>query len=195
MKGIVCRALTSLVLGAGLCSTAAGARAAVSSDAEFATRLGAVRESVAQAVSKARASRAVPGRPEGAVVRDQTVVAPVALNETTVKCSVADYSEPMLKVLVPALAELTILNHRNTREGAPCVAAGPCREMSPHDILRQGPGVDQVPIRVVLRKVTELDGAVCRVSLVETVTAPIRGVPFFHERRQQVEDRLAADCR
>ena len=42
----------------------------------------------------------------------------------------------MLKVRA-GLADLTLLNHRNTREGAPCVA-GRCREFKPGDILGAG---------------------------------------------------------
>lgn len=133
---------------------------------------------------------------EGSVVRDQTTNVNVDLNSKTVKCSSADYSARMLKVLVPGLADLTILNHRNTAEGAPCVAAGRCGpDLGPDTILKAGDGVEQVPVRVVLQKVTALDGAVCHVTLVETVTTTIRGLPFFHERRQEVADRAAGDCR
>jgi len=133
---------------------------------------------------------------EGAVVRDQTTNVAVDLNSKTVKCSAADYSMPMLKVLVPGLADLTILNHRNTKEGAPCVAAGRCGEdLGPESILKSGDGIEQVPVRVVLQKVATIDGEICHVSLVETVTTTIRGLSFFHERRQEVADRNAADCR
>lgn len=130
-----------------------------------------------------------------AIVSDRTTTVDVPLNAATVKCSRADYAEPLVKVLIPALADLTVLNHRNTREGAPCVSAGSCREMSPRDILKDGEGVDRVKIRVVLRKETALDGEVCRVTLVETVATTIRGVTFSHERVQDVAERVAADCR
>jgi hypothetical protein len=133
---------------------------------------------------------------DGDVVRDQTTTVKVDLNASTVKCSAADYSAPMLKVLVPGLAGLTVLNHRNTREGAPCVAAGRCGDgLGPDAILKSGDGAEQIPVRVVLKKVVSLDGDVCRVSLLETVTTTIRGVPFFHERQQEVAQRAAADCR
>ena len=101
----------------------------------------------------------------------------------------------MLKVLVPGLADLTVLNHRNTREGAPCVAAGRCDQIGPDAILKYGDGVEKIPVRVVLKKILAVEGDVCHVTLVETVTTKIRGVPFFHERLQEVADRAAADCR
>lgn len=130
-----------------------------------------------------------------AIVSDRTSTVSAALNAATVKCSRADYSEPMLKVLIPALADLTVLNHRNTREGAPCVSAGACGAMGPRDILRTGEGVDQIKVRVVLRKETAIEGEACRVSLIETVATTIRGVAFSHERVQEVAQRTAADCR
>ena len=129
-----------------------------------------------------------------AIVRDLTTTVRAELNSKTVKCSAADYSGPMLKVLVPALADLTVLNHRNTREGAPCVAAGRCGEVNPEDILKAGPGADDIKVRVILRKETSIEGEVCHVALIETVATVIRGVTFRHERRQDVADRAASDC-
>lgn len=130
------------------------------------------------------------------VVSDRTSEVVVVLTQQTVKCSAADYQAPMLKVLVPQLAELTILNHRNTREGAPCIAAGRCTEsLNPQSILSRSEGAERVPVRVVLKKRTELDGQTCRVTLVETVTTRISGIPFFHERLQDVAERSAEDCR
>jgi len=133
--------------------------------------------------------------PAGMVLSDKTTEVSVVLDKTTVKCSQADYAAPMLKVLIPALAELTILNHRNTAEGAPCVSAGNCFEMGPELILGGGAGTERIPVRVVLSKQIYEAGGKCHVSLVETVSTVIRGTPFFHERRQVVADRVVDDCR
>lgn len=153
--------------------------------AVFAAPLAALRTAVKASNAKAAL----------AIVSDRTTTVSVPLGPATVKCSRADYAEPMLKVLIPALADLTVLNHRNTREGAPCVSAGSCLQMSPQDILKGGEGVDEVKARVVLRKETAIDGEVCHVTLVETVTTTIRGVVFRHERAHEVAERAAADCR
>lgn len=183
-----------LILTAAL---AAASPAPAQSDADFARQLGAIRPAAfaaAQAAEPAQAGAApVAG---GRVVSDRTTDVSVDLDEATVKCSAADYSGPMLKVLVPGLADLTLLNHRNTREGAPCIAAGRCSEtLGPSAILADGNGSVTVPVRVVLSKETRVDGDKCHVTLVETVTTEIRGVPFFHQRRQPMPDRAAADCR
>lgn len=162
---------------AGLEASSAGAEAAFNSSAAAAPKA------------------AVAAELDGKVVSDRTTDVEVDLNAKTVKCSAADYSGPMLKVLVPGLADLTLLNHRNTREGAPCIAAGRCGAVGPQDILKSGDGVESIPVRVVLKKVLSLDGEVCHVTLVETVTTKIRGIAFFHERMQEVADRAAADCR
>jgi hypothetical protein len=186
----------ALALVAGLAAVAAAAGAAAGTDAEFA---GAASAAAATAAQGARAQKALAQSTANggeSVIRDQTTTVSVDLNAQTVKCSVADYSAPMLKVLIPDLAELTVLNHRNTREGAPCVAAGKCGDtVGPQNLLSDGAGTDRIPVRVVLKKVSTLDGDVCHVSLVETVTTEIRGVAFFHERAQDVADRAPADCR
>lgn len=175
----------AFVLAAVPASAAVGEAAAAGAEAAW-TRAAAI----------AAPAAAAPAELEGTVIRDLTAPVSIDLNATTVKCSAADYSAPMLKVLVPGLAELTVLNHRNTREGAPCIAAGRCGgALGPQDILKAGEGTVEVPMRVTLKKVLTLDGEVCHVTLVETVRATVRGVPFFHERRQPVADRAAADCR
>ena len=159
---------------------------AASSDSAFAQSLQPVRAAVAFT------------RPavDPAVIRDQTTTVQVALNAKTVKCSRADYSLPMLKVLVPGLADLTVLNHRNTREGAPCVAAGACgADLAPEKLLQAGEGTQAVPVRVRLKKEARVEDGVCKVTLVETVETTIRGVKFFHERSQEAPDRDPADCR
>jgi hypothetical protein len=148
----------------------------------------------AAAVSAARPES--PAAPEGTLLSDKTTNVDVDLDAKTVKCSAADYSGPMLKVLIPGLADVTVLNHRNTREGAPCIAAGRCGpQLGPKTILSKGEGSEKVPVRVQLHKLVSLEGEICHVTLVETVTTAIRGVPFFHERTQDVADRPAADCR
>ena len=197
----------ALALSAALACVSAPAGASAGADAEFVGTVIAVSAAVVRDAREHGPSLADPGRvraaaeapaPQaagGTILHDKTTPVSVELNARTVKCSAADYSEPMLKVLVPGLAELTVLNHRNAREGAPCVAAGRCGAVGPQDILRAGEGAERVPIRVILRKDAELEGGVCHVSLVETVTAVIRGVPFYHERRQAVADRNPADCR
>jgi hypothetical protein len=172
-----------LVLGVSL----AAARTAGAQEAGtvFVTPLAALQASVKASNDKAALN----------IVSDRTTTVDADLNSKTVKCSAADYSGPMLKVLVPGLADLTVLNHRNTREGAPCVAAGRCGAIGPQDILKTGEGVERIKIRVVLRKETAIEGEVCHVSLIETVATTIRGVEFHHERVQEVAERAAADCK
>src|SRR5262245_11411796 len=88
------------------------------------------------------------------VIRDQVTPVNVALNAETVKCSIQGYDVARLKVIIPQLAGLTVLNHRNENEGGPCVAAGACRpfggDVGPDTILAKGEGSDLVAIRVKL---------------------------------------------
>lgn len=184
MKMKSCLTVAALVL-------ATAASRAETPDAAFAGIVNGV------AAETKAAATALPLADDGAVVADRTTTVPVDLNAATVKCSVQGYSMPMLKILVPDLAQITVLNHRNVSEGAPCIAAGRCQngKLGPQDILKSGEGVVRVPVRVVLTKNARLDGEVCRVSLTEKVYATIRGVAFYHERFQEVAERSAADCR
>src|SRR4051812_13679246 len=88
------------------------------------------------------------------VYQSQTIV-PVDINENTVLCLSADYSAPVLKVLVPQLAQLTLLNHQNTGAGAPCLTtnescmASPGHTpASPTDIIKGRPGRENVSVIV-----------------------------------------------
>lgn len=183
--------LAAALLGGAPVAAAGGA------DADFARAAGVAMAAAVGSAEAFDASRppALPTEGEGRLISDKTTTVSVDLNAKTVKCSAQDYSSPMLKVLVPGLADLTLLNHRNTREGAPCVAAGQCGKFSPQDILAAGERTERIPVRVVLRKLAEVDGAGCHVTLVETVATKIRGVAFFHERRHELADRVADDCR
>jgi hypothetical protein len=163
--------------------------------AELADSFAAAKASLSERRDVVLEGAAAVQEPEGTLIADKTTFVDVVLNKKTVKCSAADYQAPMLKVLIPALAELTVLNHRNTAEGAPCVSAGRCFEMGPETILGGGEGTERVPVRVVLRKVATRDAAACRVELIESVSTPIRGTEFFHERRQVVAGRVNEDCR
>lgn len=137
------------------------------------------------------------------VLSDQTTDLEIDLNSKTVKCSARGYMSPNLKVLVPGLADITVMNHRNPGEGAPCIAAGDCfgtgqtPGITPEDILQSGTGVDTVPVRVILTRVSlpDHEAKVCNVTLKEEIHAIIRGVPFYHLRAQEMAKRNLADCR
>jgi hypothetical protein len=177
--------MTRWMVAAAVLAAAVPAKAA--GDAQFMTELAGARAAF-------RAAQAGSG---STVLSDRTSDVSVALGPTTVKCSAQGYSMPNLKVLVPALAGITLLDHRNAGEGAPCIAAGRCVSGDePLALLaRPGQAVETIHVRVTLKKETRLEGEVCHVTLVENVVTAIRGVPFFHERRQDVADRVPADCR
>ena len=130
------------------------------------------------------------------VIQDTTRAMKVQLNQQTVLCSAADYGAMFLKILIPDLAEVTVLDHRNIGAGAPCVAAGMCRtDNMPADILDVDRPSEVVPVRVVLTKTATLNKDVCTIRLVETLEIPIRGKVFTHRRSINVGKRNAEDCR
>jgi len=124
----------------------------------------------------------------------------VELNATTVLCSQADYSARFLKILIPQLADVTFLDHRNFGAGAPCVAAGQCAPFGDHtpeeiiDLLKPS---ETIEVKVVATRVLTKDNQekTCNVSLKEEIFTTVRGVPFYHLRSTSLLDRSFEDCR
>jgi uncharacterized protein (TIGR03382 family) len=130
-------------------------------------------------------------------VHDTTTNVEVELNANTVLCSSADYGALYLKILIPQLARLTLLDHQNLGAGAPCVAAGMCEPGNePSDIIDPSDPKDTVAINVKAIRVDEADAdtQTCNTSLTEKVKVTIRGVDFFHERWATLGTRPYSDC-
>jgi MYXO-CTERM domain-containing protein len=133
------------------------------------------------------------------LVHETTTAVDIELTADTVICSHADYSANFLKVLIPQLAAITLLDHQNTDAGAPCVAAGECAPFGDHapaDILDDQDTTDTVDITVRATRVDEIDhdAETCNTSLTEQVDLVIRGVPFTHQRWATLGTRPYGDC-
>jgi len=132
------------------------------------------------------------------LVHETTTSVELELTPETVLCSQADYSLPVLKVLIPELAHLTLLDHQNFGAGAPCVAAGACGPdgLAAEDVLDPDDLVDTVDIRVQAVRVDTVDAEqeTCSTSLIERVHVDIRGLEFQHERSASLGSRPYSDC-
>jgi hypothetical protein len=128
-------------------------------------------------------------------IGERTVTLNVPISDTTVKLSRADYQTEVVKVLVPELADVTILNHRNTREGAPCLAT--YQTPFPNAVILHRPAIEKIEFKITLSKLATLDPQqkFCSVVLKERVEGYVRGYLFEHERFEQVANRDPADCR
>jgi hypothetical protein len=149
------------------------------------------------AASYSGAGEAIPPAIEK-VLKVTNKVVKATLNKETVKCSNAGYENPELKVLVADLAPITLMNHRNPGEGAPCVRAGVCEgTFGPNTILSAGEGTISVPVTIRLIQVLQAypEQQVCNVTLVETINSTIRGVKFDHRREINAGERELADCK
>jgi hypothetical protein len=142
-------------------------------------------------------SALVRAQTEEVVLSDRNVTLTVEISAKNVKLSRADYSVPVVKVLVPELAGETILDHRNTNEGAPCLATYDTKK--PEDVI-QGKETHiwntfriQLVKRVELYEETEKK-QVCQVTLIERVDSKIRGFNFTHERVKDIGQRNPQDC-
>lgn len=129
------------------------------------------------------------------VLAERTVNLNVDISSAKLKLSRADYSSPVVKVLVPELADATILDHRNTGEGAPCMAT--YQALSPEEIIQNNPAVELVPMTITLKKILTPDRANgrCLVVLDERIEGKIRGFVFEHQRAIEVGARHLDDCR
>jgi uncharacterized protein (TIGR03382 family) len=131
------------------------------------------------------------------VIHDTTTNVEIDLDASTVLCSAADYGALFLKILIPELANLTLLDHQNTGAGAPCVAAGSCAPGNmPEDIINSSCPTETVAINVLALRAdsTDSDTQTCETYLIEKVKVTIRGVDFFHQREALLGSRPFADC-
>lgn len=133
------------------------------------------------------------------LVHETTTSVDLELTPETVICSHADYSASFLKVLIPELASITLLDHQNADAGAPCVAAGECApfgDHAPSDILDEADTSETVDITVRAMRVDDIDheAQTCSTTLRERVDLVIRGVPFAHERHASLGSRPYGDC-
>jgi hypothetical protein len=83
-------------------------------------------------------------------IASRVVRLPVDVTPQTVKLSAADYAMPGVKILVPALADATVLNHRNSGEGAPCRAVAD--PVTVDQIIQNRPGKNVLTARISIRK-------------------------------------------
>jgi hypothetical protein len=117
------------------------------------------------------------------VLRDGTTPSVVLLTAETVRCSALGYGRPELKVSVPDLKHLAVLDHANEGEAAPCVTAGACRAGNdPESILDPASTEATTELRVTLVERYVLDHVrkTCHRTLSERVQASIRGKEFRH---------------
>jgi uncharacterized protein (TIGR03382 family) len=131
------------------------------------------------------------------VVHDTTTNVEIDLNSSTVLCSAADYGALFLKIGMPELAGITLLDHQNAGAGAPCVAAGICAPGNePKDLIDPAHPTEIVPINVKAVRFDVVDKAAgtCETSLIERVHLVVRGIEFNHERQVELVSRKAADC-
>jgi hypothetical protein len=128
------------------------------------------------------------------IVSEREVTLPVDISTTKIKLSRADYSSPVVKVLIPELAAETILNHRNTSEGAPCLAT--YETMNPQDVIQNRPSTEFFKFKITIKKHTYVtQNNECNVSLTEEIEGNIRGFNFYHDRSISLPSREVDDCK
>ncbi len=171
---------------------------------QFVTKL-AISGALAIVSSPAYAATTVPATPE--IETRETIVHVtkshlyVELNKDTVLCSRADYAMPMLKVLIPGLSDITLLDHQNYRAAAPCVTTGEsCMRgaggASPEDILQGRPGTEAIEVTVTAKKIEYINHTekTCLLEMVEDIETNIRGKKLVHQKSNTLEPRSFERC-
>ena len=128
-------------------------------------------------------------------ISDQVHTLPVDLSTTKLKVTNLGYANLTLKVLIPELAEVTLLDHRNEGEEAPCMAT--FETLNKEDVLQGNPEVIEADIRVVRRKIATpiVEKGICSMRLEEQTETEIRGFNFVHYEAIGLPDRHIDDCK
>jgi hypothetical protein len=126
------------------------------------------------------------------VVHTSKTMLDVKLDATTVSCAGGE-----LKVAVPKLGALTLMNHDDFSVGATALSAGPCAPgRMPIDIINAADPVDGVEIVVKAVRQDHVDTMAqdCTTYLVERAEATIRGVAFSSEGSSWLGYREVNQC-
>tara|TARA_B100000029_G_scaffold203259_2_gene201431 strand:+ start:2294 stop:2734 length:441 start_codon:yes stop_codon:yes gene_type:complete len=127
------------------------------------------------------------------VISEKIVSLPVDIGKAKLKFTNLGYGQTyFVKIIVPELAEKTILNHRNVGEDGPCLFTRDTSDLN--DVLQNKPEVIKTDFKITLIKSTYKNGETCHLTLFEDIEANIRGYHFEHRRSLPLPDRVAEDC-
>lgn len=128
------------------------------------------------------------------VVSSKTVTLPTEISAGRIKLTSRGYQTALVKVISPELAEHTVLNHRNEGEDGPCLFTLNAWDIN--EVIQDNPAVEDIEFTITQSKDLVRDEAngVCKVTLLEDVTAEIRGHHFEHHLRFALPDRVLEDC-
>ncbi|XGC81640.1 hypothetical protein ACES2L_03990 [Bdellovibrio bacteriovorus] len=130
------------------------------------------------------------------VISRKVVELPVDLSTAGIRLSNAGYgTREFVKILIPQLADHTLMNHRNEGESAPCVAT--FQTFKVEDVVQGNPEVLRVPFTIEVKRRVWADtwSKKCFLSLRENISANVRGFEFIHEREIELPERPLEDCR
>ena len=129
------------------------------------------------------------------IISERVVTVSVDISQTSLRRSRSGYSVELVKILIPGLAEVTLLDHRNIGESAPCMATYETDNIV--DIVQNNPVIESLPMKITLSKIPIINKEknICEIMLTELVESKIRGFNFIHSREQVIASRSVEDCR
>ncbi len=128
------------------------------------------------------------------IISERIVTLPVDISTAKLKFTNLGYGRTyFVKIIVPALAGETIMNHRNLGEDGPCLFTYDTDNLE--DVIQGNPEVVDTEFKIILKKNLFLDSDnICKVSLTEELSANVRGFQFIHSKTSLLPDRIAEDC-
>lgn len=127
-------------------------------------------------------------------LHQKKVILPVDISSARLLLSNAGYGDMyILKIIIPELADMTFLNHRNPTAGGPCMATYETLDLEA--VVQGNPSVENVEFDITLDKDVYLNDEFCHVTMTETVVGKIRGFTFQHTVSQEMPRRMKEDCR
>ncbi len=132
------------------------------------------------------------------IVSEQNIPMKIDLNRAKVKWSNLGYGDSyFVKVIIPELTDITLLNHRNEGEDGPCMFTSGTDNVD--NLIKDNLKTVDVIMNVRLQRdawVTgEGDAKKCKVLLTEVLHAKINGFDFEHTRSVEMPERNLDDCR
>ncbi len=129
------------------------------------------------------------------IISERTVTVNVDISKVKVRLSRSGYASYVVKILVPELADVTLLNHRNSGEAAPCLAT--FNTIFPEAVVQNNPSIESVQMNITLEKLPRINSTtqLCEIILTESIRTNIRGFNFIHGKSDVIASRSIDDCR
>jgi hypothetical protein len=127
------------------------------------------------------------------LISSKNYIVPINVGKAKLKFSKLGYGDTyFVKIIIPELAGVTLMNHRNVGEDGPCLFTTGTRVVG--DVLQNRPEIIDSKVNIKLTKKNQISGGRCFFTLREDITTTVRGFKFNHTRTINLPSRVLIDC-